>query len=65
MLETEDHIFLDCPAAIDVWTALGVTWTGGDVRVPWSATPSADLPLEVWKDVILIILWQIWKPRNF
>jgi len=61
ILETED---LDCLLVVSLWTRLQITWNGGDIRVPWSAKHPDSLPASVWKDVILIVLWQVWKAWN-
>ena len=63
-LETDDHIFISCPRAQEVWRRLGVSVVGGMQRAPWVLGCELQLPHSVQVDVILLLLWQLWKARN-
>ncbi|CAN6320028.1 unnamed protein product [Urochloa humidicola] len=64
ILETDDHIFLHCQRASSVWSRLGFNFEAGGHRMPWAVGCSASLPDSVRTDVILLLLWHIWKARN-
>jgi hypothetical protein len=64
ILEDDDHIFTQCPSARTVWALLGIEHLFGDCRCPWILGKELCLPAAVHLDVILLILWHIWKARN-
>lgn len=47
VLETDDHIFADCPRATAVWDRLGVTMHSAEFQRPWLLGCSLSLPDEV------------------
>jgi hypothetical protein len=61
ILEDDDHIFTQCPSAKTVWALLGTEHLSGDCRRPWILGKEQ---VAVHLDVILLILWHIWKARN-
>ena len=64
ILETADHLFLHCPCARAVWDHLGIA-IGDDVhRHPWLLGCELQLPDTVQADVMLLLLWHIWKAWN-
>lgn len=64
VLETDQHIFFSCPAAIAVWEALEINTLHAQVNNPWSALHPPHLPASVWPDVLLVFLWRVWNSRN-
>ncbi|KAF8686952.1 hypothetical protein HU200_043230 [Digitaria exilis] len=64
ILETADHIFNDCPCAMEVWHRIKINMRPGGFRQPWSLWAEVQLPDSVQMDVIVLVLWQIWKARN-
>jgi hypothetical protein len=46
-LETDNHIFSNCPRAAVVWSMLGVTVRVGQQKTPWIVGCSLSLPDEV------------------
>jgi hypothetical protein len=62
--ETAEHIFSRCPAAGVVWRRVGIGNTSNRFRRPWLLGVELHLPTPVQLDVIMLILWQIWKARN-
>ncbi|RCV18209.1 hypothetical protein SETIT_3G281400v2, partial [Setaria italica] len=64
VLETADHIFSQCPNAANVWQLIGITVQANDYKYPWILGKELSLPSHVHLDVIMMVLWQIWKARN-
>ncbi|KAF8670727.1 hypothetical protein HU200_050392 [Digitaria exilis] len=64
ILETDTHIFSGCPRAVQVWVILGANSHEDDCRRPWMVATPAGLPQSVHLDVILLLLWNLWKARN-
>jgi len=62
--ETCDHIIFTCPAAADVWSALGVNTGGCSVARLWTVPCPATLPAKHSSVYILLVCWQLWKQRN-
>ncbi|KAF8730985.1 hypothetical protein HU200_016864 [Digitaria exilis] len=63
-LETDGHIFTDCPRASAIWATIGITARPTECRIPWTLGQHLLLPSSVHLDVILLILWNIWKACN-
>ncbi|KAG2562995.1 hypothetical protein PVAP13_8KG307200 [Panicum virgatum] len=63
-LETSEHIFVSCPCARAVWGLLGIAVGDGMHQQPWLLGCELQLPHSVQADVMLLVLWQIWKARN-
>ncbi|KAF8733786.1 hypothetical protein HU200_014633 [Digitaria exilis] len=64
VVETIEHIFILCLNARGVWNRLGVSSRPDSWRHPWLLGTELQLPPSVHHDVILLILWHIWKARN-
>lgn len=64
VLETDVHIFRECRAAVSIWNRLHITLLGDVFRRPWELVLTNDLPKTVHVDMILLILWHVWKARN-
>lgn len=64
VLKTGDHIFTSCPRALEVWGRLNFHVSEGQQREPWQIGHPPHLPSIVSLDMVLIILWHIWKLRN-
>ncbi|KAF8670147.1 hypothetical protein HU200_050901 [Digitaria exilis] len=64
VLETQEHIFTECPTASAVWVLVGATYHQDLCRTPWLIGDNLPLPSQVQLDVVLLIMWQIWKARN-
>ncbi|KAG2624456.1 hypothetical protein PVAP13_3KG130900 [Panicum virgatum] len=64
ILETADHLFLCCPCTRAVWDHLGITISDNMHRHPWLLGCELQLPHTVQTDVMLLLLWHIWKARN-
>lgn len=64
VLETDTHIFAVCANSSEVWMRLGIPPDTVCTRIPWMIGASLPLPEDVRLDVILTILWHIWKARN-
>lgn len=55
------HIFLQCPQAVQVWMALGLS-TPHFTDLIWDVHTLVDNDL--WNSVAISILWKIWDSRN-
>lgn len=64
VLETGDHIFTICPRARRVWDRLNVHILEGQQRLSWLIGCESHHPAQVRLDMVLNILWHIWKARN-
>jgi len=64
VLETDEHIFVGCSTAADVWGRIHVPILGDAFRRPWEIELVAPLPIAVKVDMLLLLLWHIWKARN-
>jgi hypothetical protein len=62
--ETAEHIFSHCPRASDVWRILCITLQTEEYKRPWILGRELSLPPQGHLDVILLVLWHIWKARN-
>lgn len=62
--ETDSHTFSGCPPALGTWGLLGIQPHPHDCRHPWLVGRELQLPGTVLLDVILLILWHIWKALN-
>ena len=58
------HIFVDYPCAQEIWHRLSFTLHDLTLRRPWDFDLSYPLPEAVRVDMMLLILWHIWKARN-
>nr|TKW07520.1 hypothetical protein SEVIR_7G312532v2 [Setaria viridis] len=47
-----------------VWNLLGISTQSKEFRRPWILCKELHLPEDVHLDVVLLMLWQIWKARN-
>jgi hypothetical protein len=47
-----------------VWDRLNINLLDGDQKLPWTIGRTINLPAKVHMDMMLIILWHIWKARN-
>ncbi|RCV46324.1 hypothetical protein SETIT_9G522400v2, partial [Setaria italica] len=63
-LETDDHIFVNCPRAQDSWARLGITVDPRGHTMPWLLGCALPLPDQIRTDIAILILWHIWKARN-
>jgi len=63
-LETDVHIFVECPRAQAVWSRLRFVVHESTLRRPWNVTLPSLLPGAVKDDVMILIFWHIWKARN-
>ncbi|KAF8714952.1 hypothetical protein HU200_027493 [Digitaria exilis] len=64
VLETLEHIFSTCPRALVIWQTTEIEISANEHRFPWFLGKEFSLPSNVWLDIILLILWHIWKGRN-
>ena len=64
VMETDEHIFISCPVARQVWRRLGLDADTLDPRRPWQFPLNSMLPDTVCIDVVLLLLWHMWKARN-
>ena len=64
VMETDAHIFSECRRARDVWARLGFSVPSSLVQRPWDIGVSTPLPENVRLDIVLLILWHLWKSRN-
>jgi hypothetical protein len=64
ILETDTHILLECPAAMAIWQLIGIDPHPEEFRLPWLLGRELQLPSTVHTDVVLLLLWHIWKARN-
>ncbi|CAO2037440.1 unnamed protein product [Urochloa humidicola] len=62
--ETQHHIALRCPGAIQVRKAIGWDAAGASFRDLWSMLQVEDLHPKVASAAITAVLWNIWKRRN-
>ncbi|KAF8657007.1 hypothetical protein HU200_060340 [Digitaria exilis] len=63
-LETDEHIFTQCPTAISIWGCLGIDANASNFRYPAHLGQELEIPHQVQTDVMLLLLWHIWKARN-
>ena len=63
-IEDATHLFYFCPAARATWSALSIATTNACLASPWDCSIPPSLPAEVWDDILLMILWQLWTSRN-
>ena len=63
-METDCHIFYECNKACAIWTRLQLAIRETTLRRPWVFAATSPLPDAVRTDVMLLILWHIWKARN-
>ena len=63
-METDGHIFYECNKARAIWTRLQLAIRETTLRRPWVFAATSPLPDAVRTDVMLLILWHIWKARN-
>lgn len=63
-LETSQHIFDECPMASDVWALVNINIHPGAHRQPWFLGKDLPLPSQISLDVVMMIMWEIWKARN-
>ncbi|KAF8673824.1 hypothetical protein HU200_048583 [Digitaria exilis] len=64
VMETDFHIFTECPRATAVWSLITITPRPVNCRFPWLIGQHLPLPQDTHLDVILLILWHVWKARN-
>ncbi|KAF8662298.1 hypothetical protein HU200_056505 [Digitaria exilis] len=64
ILETPDHIFRDCPRASAVWHLMGISLQPEAHKTPWLIGVNPHLPAQVQTDVMLVVMWHIWKVRT-
>ena len=64
VLEMDAHIFSGCHRARGVWARLGISVPDAIVRRPWDIGVNVPLPDAVRLDIVLLILWHLWKCRN-
>ena len=64
VLETSAHIFVECPSAVSVWCKIGISVNTENFKMPWLLGCNLGLPDSCQTDVILLLLWHIWKARN-
>ena len=64
VLETAVHIFSECHRARQVWARLGIPVPGDLVHRPWDVGSGIPLPYVVRLDIVLLLLWHLWKARN-
>ncbi|KAF8658076.1 hypothetical protein HU200_059541 [Digitaria exilis] len=63
-MEDIGHIFVSCLRAREVWRRLGILPGMEICTYPWLVGTSLSLPSSTHMDVVLLILWHIWKVRN-
>jgi len=63
-LETDTHIFVGCPRARAVWLRIGHLPLPGQHRMHWTLGCNLPPPDRTRPDVMLLLLWHIWKARN-
>nr|TKW40711.1 hypothetical protein SEVIR_1G263600v2 [Setaria viridis] len=61
---TDDHIFVACPSAREVWNCAGLEIQPGEHKRPWIFGKELNLPSQVHVHVMTVLLWHIWKARN-
>ncbi|XP_020150844.1 uncharacterized protein [Aegilops tauschii subsp. strangulata] len=61
--ETTAHIFTSCRRAASTWARLGLG-PFHSVDGVLSSPPGASTSVALWKDGLLVLLWQLWKARN-
>ncbi|KAF8645681.1 hypothetical protein HU200_066127 [Digitaria exilis] len=64
VLETSEHIFSASPRALAVWQTVGIAISTYEHRSPWFLGMELPLPSSVRLDILLLMLWHIWKARN-
>ena len=69
--ETEEHLFFECPYAIEIWRASGVSnltinspTTSLEEKIDACLQYSLSTRLTHFQDLPIWILWRIWKGRN-
>jgi hypothetical protein len=70
--ESIEHLLLHCEVARDLWcyilTLFGVEWVMPrrvlELLTSWGASFGYGLANEVWRLVLLYLMWCIWRERN-
>jgi hypothetical protein len=70
--ESIDHLLLHCEVAQELWSYVlsqfGVEWVMSrwvsDLLTSWGAVCGGGPTREVWRMVLLCIMWCIWRERN-
>ena len=63
-LETDTHLFLNCPKALAVWCRLQFVLTDTTLKRPWDFGAPTTLPTVLRLDIMMLLLWNVWKARN-
>ncbi|KAG2608927.1 hypothetical protein PVAP13_4KG005381, partial [Panicum virgatum] len=61
---TDEHLFKECNISSRVWGSLHISIRNDSFRRPWETDPVNTLPKTVSVDMLLMLLWHIWKARN-
>ncbi|KAL4556617.1 hypothetical protein LXL04_039275 [Taraxacum kok-saghyz] len=68
--ETENHLFAECPVAVEVWSGLRLWWNklsplliDNSDMTKWSKEPNGDKE-NLQAAVILTYIWVLWSHRN-
>ena len=70
--ESIDHLLLHCEAVMEVWSMVfqlfGVTWVMSsrmkDCLESWRGQRGNRTVLQVWRMVLLCVMWCPWRERN-
>uniref|UniRef100_J3L365 Reverse transcriptase domain-containing protein n=1 Tax=Oryza brachyantha TaxID=4533 RepID=J3L365_ORYBR len=62
--EDGDHLFLQCPFAVALWSALGFAPTTSSVRELHSISKPSGLIAREFKTFFILCFWRIWTHRN-
>ena len=64
VLETDEHLFKGCHVPQEIWACLHFSIQNDSFRRPWQIDLPNTLPETISVDMLLILLWHIWKARN-
>jgi hypothetical protein len=62
--EDIDHLFFDCPFAVQCWNSINFTWDTSLPMLERLAAASNTRNLEFFTEASLIAAWELWKVRN-
>lgn len=63
-LETGHHLFFACPSARQLYQRLDLTLGVISMENPWELPCPLPTLRCVWDDVVIMLMWRLWKSRN-
>lgn len=64
VLETNEHLFYECPFATRCWEIIGINWNNQLAMQQKYDQARANWQRPLFKEVTILASWNIWKQRN-